>query len=156
MPVQPVPPGYHTVTPYLCVHDAARAHEFYTRAFGASERCRMVDSAGKIGHAEITIGNSIVMLSDEFPEWDALSPETVGGSSVGLYLYVEDVDSLAAQAVAAGATVERPVQNQFYGDRSGTFRDPFGHRWTIATHVEELSPEEIEERARAVMQQPTA
>ena len=153
MPAQPIPPGYHTVTPYLVVRGGAQALDFYKRAFGATELFRMADPSGKIGHAEIRIGDSAVMLADEFPEMGAVSPQTAGGSSVGLYLYVENVDALAAQAVAAGATVERPVKNEFYGDRSGTFRDPFGHKWTIATHVEDVSPEEIEKRARAQTQQ---
>jgi PhnB protein len=155
MPVPPVPPGYHTVTPYLVVRGAAQALDFYRRAFGATELVRMADPSGKIGHAEIRIGDSIVMLADEYPEMGAISPQTAGGSAVGLYLYVEDVDALGAQAVSAGATVERPIQDQFYGDRSGTFRDPFGHKWTIATHVEELTAEEIERRARALQQQAT-
>jgi PhnB protein len=155
MPAQPIPPGYHTVTPYLVVRGAAQALDFYTRAFGATELFRMADPSGKVGHAEIRIGDSNVMLADEFPEMGAVSPQTAGGSSVGLYLYVEDVDTLAVQAIAAGATVERPVEDQFYGDRSGTFRDPFGHKWTIATHIADLSPDEIEARARALQQQST-
>jgi PhnB protein len=153
MPAQSVPSGYHTVTPYLVVRGGAQAIDFYTRAFGATELFRMADPSGKIGHAEIRIGDSIVMLADEFPEMGAVSPQTAGGSSVGLYLYVDDVDALAAQAVAAGATVDRPVKTEFYGDRSGTFRDPFGHKWTIATHVEDVSLEEIESRARALQTQ---
>jgi PhnB protein len=153
MPAQPIPPGYHTVTPYLVVRGAAQAIDFYQRAFGATELFRMADPNGKIGHAEIRIGDSPIMLADEFPEVGAVSPQTAGGSSVGLYLYVDNVDALAAQAVAAGATVERAVKTEFYGDRSGTFRDPFGHKWTIATHVEDVSPEEIELRAKTVQQQ---
>ena len=153
MPVPSIPPGYHTVTPYLVVRGAAQALDFYARAFGATELVRMGDPSGKIGHAEIRIGNSIVMLADEYPEMGAVSPQTAGGSAVGLYLYVDDVDALGAQAVAAGATVERPIQDQFYGDRSGTFRDPFGHKWTIATHLEDLTAEEIEARARAMQEQ---
>ena len=155
MPAQPVPSGYHTVTPYLVVRGGAQAIDFYTRAFGANELFRMADPSGRIGHAEIRIGDSIVMLADEFPEMGAVSPQTAGGVSVGLYLYVEDVDALAAQAVAAGATVDRPVKTEFYGDRSGTFRDPFGHKWTIATHVEDVPLEEIESRARALQAQTT-
>jgi PhnB protein len=155
MPAQPIPPGYHTVTPYLVVRGGEQALEFYKRAFGATELFRMADPSGKIGHAEIRIGDSTVMLADEFPEVGAVSQQTAGGSSVGLYLYVENVDALTAQAIAAGATVERPVKDEFYGDRSGTLRDPFGHKWTIATHIEDVSPAEIELRAKA-MQAPSA
>jgi PhnB protein len=146
MAVRPIPEGYYTVTPYLIVRGAARALDFYRKAFNASELFRMPDPAGKIGHAEIQIGNSRVMLADEFPEMGAKSPESVGGSSVGLCLYVEDADALFAQAIAAGAKEERPLKDQFYGDRSGTLRDPFGHQWTIATHVEDVSPQEMERR----------
>src|SRR5688500_4151320 len=141
MAALPIPAGYHTVTPYLVVRGCARALEFYKRAFGATELFRMESPSGKIGHAEMRIGDSVVMLADEHPEMGALSPESVGGSPVGLHVYVDDVDGVAGEATKAGATVERAVQNQFYGDRSGTFLDPFGHRWTIATHVEDVSPE---------------
>jgi PhnB protein len=153
MPVQPVPVGYHTVTPYLIVRNAARALDFYKRAFGATELCRMADPSGKIGHAEIRIGNSCIMLADEFPEMGARSPESIGGSPISLYVYVENVDTVAQQAIDAGATVDQPVKDQFYGDRSGCFLDPFGHKWTISTHIEDLSPEEIDKRARAAIQQ---
>jgi len=153
MPAQPIPPGYHTVTPYLVVRGGEQAIDFYTRAFGATELFRMADPSGKIGHAEIRIGDSHVMLADEFPEMGSVSPQTAGGSAVGLYLYVDNVDALAAQAVAAGAIVERPVKDQFYGDRSGTFRDPFGHRWTIATHIEDVSLADIDVRAKALQQE---
>jgi len=146
MAVRPIPQGYHTVTPYLVVRGAARALDFYKKAFGASELFRMPDPAGKIGHAEIQIGDSRLMLADEFPEMGAKSPDTVGGSPVGMCLYVENVDALFAQALAAGAKEERPVKDQFYGDRAGTLRDPFGHQWTIATHVEDVSPEEMHRR----------
>ena len=148
---KPIPDGYHAITPYLIVSGAAKALDFYARAFGAVERDRMQDSGGKVRHAEITIGGACVMLADEHPEIGALSPATVGGSPVNLHLYVEDVDAVVARAVAAGATLTRPVADQFYGDRSGTLEDPFGHVWTIATHVEDVPPEELKRRADAVM-----
>jgi PhnB protein len=144
--VKPVPEGYHTVTPYLIVNAGAKALDFYARAFGAIERLR-IDAGGKIGHAEITIGDSCIMLADEHPEIGALGPTTVGGSPVSLHLYVENVDAAVARAVAAGATLVRPVADQFYGDRVGGVADPFGHRWFIATHKEDLSPEELRRRA---------
>ena len=147
MAVQPIPEGYHTVTPYLIVKGAAQALEFYKKALGAAETLRLADPTGKVMHAEIKIGDSIVMLADEFPEMGAKSPQTIGGSPVGICLYVPNVDQLFKQAVAAGAKEERPVKDQFYGDRSGTLRDPFGHQWTIATHKEDLTPEEIGKRA---------
>ncbi len=149
-----MPDGYHTVTPYLIVKDAAKAIDFYKRAFGATESMRMRGSGGKIMHAEIKIGDSAIMLADEFPEMNALSPQSLGGSPIFLFLHVEDVDALTRQAIAAGATAERPVQNQFYGDRSGTIVDPFGHRWTIATHIEDVSPEEMERRMEAMKKPP--
>jgi PhnB protein len=146
--VKPVPDGYQTVTPYLLVKGGAQALDFYGRAFGAVERLR-IDGGGKIGHAEITIGESCVMLADEHPENDALGPTTVGGTPVSLHLYVEDVDAVVARAVAAGATLIRPVADQFYGDRVGGIADPFGHRWFIATHKEDLTSEELNRRAAA-------
>jgi PhnB protein len=146
---KPIPDGYHAITPYLIVSGAAKALDFYARAFGAVERDRMQDPTGKVRHAEITIGRACVMLADEHPEIGALSPATVGGSPVNLHLYVEDVDAFVARAVAAGATLTRPVADQFYGDRVGGITDPFGHRWSIATHKEDLSPEEIRRRAAA-------
>jgi len=152
MAVKPIPDGYHTVTPYLIVKGAAAALEFYKKAFGATELMRMASPDGKVGHAEIRIGDSPIMLADEFPEMGALSPQSLGGSPVGILLYVPDVDAMAGQAIAAGATVVRPLKDQFYGDRSGTFTDPFGHKWTIATHKEDLSPEEIERRSKAFME----
>jgi PhnB protein len=153
MPVKAIPEGYHTVTPYLIVKGAARAIDFYKKAFGARELMRLAGPDGRIGHAEIQIGDSPVMLADEHPEAGYLSPQSGGKSGVSLCLYVEDVDALATQAVAAGATVRRPVQDQFYGDRSGTFADPFGHVWTIATHKEDVSPEEVHRRFEATMKQ---
>lgn len=149
VPVKPIPDGYHTVTPYLIVNDAAAAIEFYKKAFGAAELFRFPAPGGKIGHAEVKIGDSHIMLADEFPEMGAQSPQTIGGSPISLMLYVEDVDAMAKRAVAAGATVTRPVKDQFYGDRSGSFTDPFGHQWHIATHKEDISPEEMKKRAAA-------
>ena len=147
--LKPIPDGYHAVTPYLIVNAGAKALEFYARAFGAIERLRIDGTGGKIGHAEITIGDSYVMLADEHPEVDALSPQTVGGTPVSLHLYVEDVDAVVARAVAAGATLTRPVADQFYGDRVGGIVDPFGHRWFIATHKEDLTSDELRRRAAA-------
>jgi PhnB protein len=151
---KPIPDGYHTVTPYLIVKDAAQALDFYQRAFGATELVRMPGPGGKIMHAEIKIGDSPIMLADEFPQMGAIAPQAAGGSPVGICLYVEDVDKLFAQAVAAGGKAERPVQNQFYGDRSGTLVDPFGHRWTIGTHIEDVSPEEMQRRMAGMMSKP--
>ena len=151
MAVKPVPDGYHTVTPYLIVKDAARALDFYQKAFGARELMRFPGPGGKIGHAEIKIGDSPIMLADEHPDMGAVSPQSLGGTPVGIALYVEDVDALTNRAVAAGATVVRPVADQFYGDRSATVLDPFGHKWTIATHKEDVSPEEMQRRMQALM-----
>ncbi|MEX2168925.1 MAG: VOC family protein [Pirellulales bacterium] len=148
-----IPDGYHTATPYLTVKDAARAIEFYKQAFDATESMRVAAPEGKVGHAEIKIGDSIIMLADEFPEWGNRGPQSLGGSPVGLCLYVKDADSVFARAVAAGAQVTKPVEDQFYGDRSGTVTDPFGHVWTIATHTEDVSPEEMQRRAEAFMKQ---
>ena len=145
--VKPVPDGYHTVTPYLIVNDGPAALEFYKKAFGAVELLRMPRPDGRIGHAEIKIGDSPVMLADEHPEIGALSPQSVGGSPVSIHLYVADVDAMFKQAVAAGASVVRPVQKQFYGDRTGGVKDPFGYQWYIATHVEDVSPQELQRRA---------
>jgi PhnB protein len=144
-----IPEGYRNVTPYLCVKDAARALEFYQKAFGATELMRMADPNGKIGHAEIKIGDSIIMLADEFPEMGFRSPQSLGGSPVAFYLYVEDVDATVDQAVAAGAKLIREVKDQFYGDRSGQVEDVFGHVWYVATHKEDVAPEEIRQRAAA-------
>ncbi|MBV1797251.1 VOC family protein [Siccirubricoccus sp. G192] len=148
--VQPVPAGYSSVTAYLIVEGAAAALDFYARAFGAREVMRLPAPGGRIGHAEIEIGDSRVMLADECPEMDARAPAAYGGSPVTLHLYVRDVDAVVARAVAAGAEVRRPVQDQFYGDRSGTLRDPFGHVWHLATHVEDVPPEEIQRRMQAM------
>jgi PhnB protein len=149
MAVKPVPDGYHTATPYLIVKGAAKALDFYTRVFGATVVMRIDGPDGAVGHAEIQIGDSRIMLADEFPGMGSRSPQSLGGSPVGICLYLPDVDARVAKALAAGATVVRPVQDQFYGDRSGTITDPFGHLWTIATHVEDVAPEEIARRAAA-------
>jgi PhnB protein len=144
--VKPIPEGYHSVTPYLCCKDAGAAIEFYKKAFGATEVMRMPAPGGKVGHAEIQIGDSRVMLADEFPDMGFLSPQSVGGSPVMIHLYVDDVDVTAGKAVAAGAKVTRAVEDQFYGDRGGQFDDPFGHKWYVSTHKEDVSPEEVRKR----------
>lgn len=146
MAAKPIPDGYHTVTPYLIVNGAARAIDFYKQAFGAVEMMRLAGQDGKIRHAEIKIGDSPIMLADEFPDMGFRGPQALGGSPVGMALYVEDVDVLFDQAIRAGGKVTRPLQDQLYGDRSGTLVDPFGHVWTITTHKEDLSPEEINRR----------
>ena len=143
MSVQAIPKGYHTITPFMTVRDAARAIEFYKQAFGAKERGVMKGPEGKIMHAELVIGDSIIMLADEFPEFGALSPQSTGGSGTGLHIYIEDVDSAFDRAVKAGATVEMPVADMFWGDRYGKLRDPFGHKWSIGTHKADLSMEEM-------------
>jgi PhnB protein len=150
--LQGIPEGYHSVTPYLAVHDAAAALEFYKQAFGARERMRMPAPGGRVGHAEIEIGGSCIMLADEYPEIGFRSPRAIGGTPVNLHLYVEDVDAVMAQALAAGAKEVRPVKDQFYGDRTGSVEDPFGHVWHIATHKEDLSPAELQRRAEQAMQ----
>jgi len=148
--VKPIPDGYRGATPYLTVKNAAGAIEFYKKAFGATELLRLGAPDGRIGHAEIKIGEAVIMLSDEYPDMNVLGPETIGGSPVTIHLYVEDVDAMAKSAVEAGAKVERPVEDQFYGDRGGKFTDPFGHRWWLATHKEDVSPEEMKKRAAAL------
>jgi PhnB protein len=148
-PVSPIPRGHPAVSPYLIVDGAAAALAFYRTAFGAKELMRFVAPGGKVGHAEVRIGDSIVMIADEHPEVDARGPKAFGGSPVSLHVYVKDVDAIARQATAAGAKVVRPVQDQFYGDRSGTFDDPFGHRWHLATHVEDVSLAELGRRVAA-------
>lgn len=149
--VRPIPEGHHTVTPYLIIKGAAEAIEFYKRAFDAKEAMRMAQPDGRVGHAELAIGDSRIMLADEFPEMGARSPKTLGGSPVSLHLYVADVDALAARATAAGIKVLRPVQDQFYGDRTGSFEDPYGHLWHIATHKEDVPMEELRRRATEAM-----
>jgi PhnB protein len=149
--VKPIPDGYPRVTPYLIVDGGSAAIDFYTSVLGAKERMRMGGPDGKVGHAELELGDSMIMLADEFPEMNARSPKTVGGSPVTIHLYVEDVDKTFEQALAAGATSTRAVEDQFYGDRGGEFEDPFGHRWSIATHVEDVPADEMEKRAAAMM-----
>jgi PhnB protein len=151
MAVQPIPEGYHTATPYLAVDDAAKAIEYYKTAFGATERVRMNAPDGKIGHAEIQIGDSLIMLSDPFPESATIPPKELGGTTASVFLYVEDVDAVVQRAVDAGAIVKTEVEDQFWGDRCGTIEDPFGQVWSVATHVEDVPPEEIAERAKAAM-----
>jgi PhnB protein len=147
--VKPIPEGYHSVTPYLILSGAGDAIAFYKKALGAEEVMRLAEPGGKVNHAEIRIGDSRVMLADEHPEIQALSPKTVGGSPVSIHLYVEDVDAAVERALAAGAKLVRPVADQFYGDRVGGIEDPFGYRWFIATHKEDLTMEEIRRRAAA-------
>jgi PhnB protein len=151
MAVKPIPEGYSTVTPYLAVDNAAEAIEYYERAFGAKERGRMEAPGGKIGHAEVEIGDSLVMLSDALPQFSTKSPSELGGTSVSIFLYVDDVDAVVKQAVDAGATVTMEVADQFWGDRFGVVQDPYGHLWSIATHVEDVPPEEMAERAKSAM-----
>ena len=151
MPVSPIPEGYHSLTPYLIIRGAADALAYYAKAFGATELFRMPGPEGKIMHAEMQIGNSRFMLADEFPQMNALSPAHFGGTPVSLMIYIEDVDTVFARAIEAGGMEVRPVVDQFYGDRSGTLVDPFGHQWTISTHVEDVPPEEMEKRAAEAM-----
>ena len=147
--VKPIPDGYPRVTPYLIVDGASAAIEFYRAVLGATERMRMAAPDDKIGHAELQIGDSVIMLADEHPDMDARGPKTVGGTPVALHVYVEDADTAFDRAVEAGARALRPVENKFYGDRSGEFEDPFGHRWSVATHVEDVPPDEMAKRAAA-------
>ena len=153
MPVSPIPDGYHSVTPYLIIKGAAKALEFYKKAFGAEELMRMPAPDGTIAHAEFKVGDSPIMVADENLQWGNRSPQTLGGSAVIIHLYVNDVDKVSASTIAAGAKVLMPVADQFYGDRSGRFQDPFGHIWVISTHKEDLSPDEIAKRAEAAMKQ---
>jgi PhnB protein len=154
--VTPIPDEYPRVTPYLIVSGAADAIDFYTDVLGAQERVRMPGPDEKtVGHAELAIGDSIIMLADEFPDMGALSPKTVGGTPITLYVYVEDVDATFAKALARGATERQPLADKFYGDRSGTFEDPFGHLWGVASHVEDVPPEEMEARAAKAMAEET-
>ena len=148
--VKPIPDGYNTLTPYVIVPDGAGAIAFYAKAFGATERLRLDAPGGRIGHAELTIGDSVIMLADEHPEMGALSPSRVGGTPVGLHLYVADVDAVTERAVAAGGKLLQAPETKFYGDRNSAVEDPFGHRWFISTHVEDVSPDEIARRAAAL------
>jgi PhnB protein len=153
MPTKPIPEGYHTLTTYIAVDDAAKAIEYYKRAFGAKERVRMDAPGGLIGHAELEIGDSVLMLSDPFPQATTKTPKEIGGTTVSLLMYVEDVDEAVQKAVDAGASVTMEPDDQFWGDRLGSVTDPYGHVWQIATHVEDLTPEEIAERGKAAMAQ---
>lgn len=152
MAVKPVPEGYRSLTPYLIVKGAGAAIDYYKKVFGAQERMRMEAPGGMVGHAELTIGDSLLMLADEFPDMGFRGPRAVGGTPVSLHLYVEGVDQVFKRAVDAGAKALRPVEDQFYGDRMGTLEDPFGHVWSIATHVEDVSPEEMKRRSEAMKQ----
>src|SRR3954451_1765551 len=145
--VNPIPEGYPRVTPYLIVDDGAAAIDFYTSILGATERMRMGGPDGKVGHAELEVGNSVIMLADEHPEMNALGPKSVGGTPVSMHVYVEDSDGVFERAVEAGAKALQPVEDKFYGDRSGSFEDPFGHHWNVATHVEDMPPDEMSRRA---------
>jgi PhnB protein len=149
--VKAIPEGYESAIPYLCCRDAAKALDFYKRALGATELMRFAEPSGRIGHAEIKIGDGIIMLSDEYPDMDVRSPQALGGTPVGIHLYVEDVDAVTARAVAAGAKLVRPVADQFYGDRNATLEDPFGHRWYVSTRKEDVSPEELRRRHHEMM-----
>jgi PhnB protein len=149
--VQPIPDGYPQVTPYLAVDGAADAIDFYTKVFGARERMRMPGPDGKIGHAELELGDSLIMLADEFPDMGHRGPKAIGGTPVTINIYVADVDAAFQRALEQGATEVRPVENQFYGDRTGQLEDPFGHRWSVGTHVEDVPPNEMEKRAAEAM-----
>jgi PhnB protein len=150
--IKPIPEGYHTLTPYLFVRTAALAIDFYMSVFGATEIMRMPGPNGKIMHAELKIGDSIVMLADENPQTGIMSPKTIGGASSSMLVYVENVDTVIQKAVENGAKLLHPIKNQFYGDRSGSLLDPFGHMWSVATHVEDVSPEEMKKRMTAMSQ----
>jgi PhnB protein len=152
MSARPIPDGYHSLTPYLIVAGAAAAIDFYKKALGAVELFRLAGPDGKVGHAELKIGDSIVMLADEVPEMRYFGPNSLGGTPVALLIYVEDVDTVFNRALAQGGTVHKPLADQFYGDRSGTFTDPFGHIWTIATHKEDVPPDELSRRFAEMMQ----
>ena len=149
--VKPIPDGYHNLTPYLIVDGAAKAIDFYKKVFGAAEKMRMPAPGGKVGHAELTLGDSMIMLADEHPEMDHRGPHAYKGAAVNLMVYVQDVDATVKTALASGAKTIRPVENQFYGDRMGTIEDPFGHQWYVATHVEDVPQEELAKRAAAAM-----
>lgn len=149
--VKPIPDDYPRVIPYLSIDGASAAIDFYTVVFGATERMRMPAADGKVGHAELQIGESVIMLADAFPEMGSSSPKSIGGTPVTVMVYVEDVDAVFARALEAGAIEERPVEDQFYGDRAGQFEDPFGHKWFVASHVEDVPPDELARRAEAMM-----
>jgi len=151
MATKPIPEGYHTLTPYLALDNAREAIEFYKRAFGATERVRMDAPGGKIGHAELAIGDSLIMLADPFPQASTKSPKELGGTTTSIFMYVEDVDAAIQDAVDAGGEITMKVDDQFWGDRLGSVTDPFVHLWQIATHKEDLTPEEIAERGKTAM-----
>jgi len=154
MAVKPIPDGYHTITPALTIRDAARAIEFYKQAFGAKQRGDIAKGPdGKVMHAELQIGDSVIMISDEFPDYGTLSPQSTGGSSVQLHIYHDNVDAAFDRAVKAGATVTMPLADQFWGDRYGTLKDPFGHKWSIATHVKDMSDDEMKRGMDEAMSQ---
>jgi PhnB protein len=148
---KPIPDDYPRVTPYLYVDGAGAAIDFYCSVLGAKERMRMAGPDGRIGHAELDLGDSMIMLADESPDIDVRGPRAIGGTPISLHVYVEDADGVFDRAIQAGARVLRPIENQFYGDRSGQFEDPFGHRWNVATHIEDVPPDEMETRASAAM-----
>jgi PhnB protein len=151
MATKPIPEGYNTLTLHLAVENASEAIEYYTKAFGAKERMRMAGPDGKIGHAELEIGDSLLMLADPFPQSSTKSPKELGGTTASVFMYVEDVDAVVKQAVEAGATMTMEIEDMFWGDRFGSVTDPFGHVWSIATHVEDVAPEVMEERSKAAM-----
>ena len=153
MSVKPIPAGHHTVTPYLAIKNGAKALEFYKKAFGAKVVSRLMMPDGRLGHAEIRLGDSLIMLSDEFPEYGGTSPQRLGGSPVCLHLYVRNVDAFFKRAVRAGAKALKPVMDQFYGDRSGQLKDPFGHLWWVATHKEDVPQKELEKRVKTMCQE---
>jgi PhnB protein len=154
--VKPIPDGYPRISPYLAVEGAADAIDFYTDVFGARERMRMAGPGDKVGHAELQVGDALIMLADAFPDMGNREPKSIGGTPVTIHIYVEDVDDVFGRALEKGATGLRPVENQFYGDRAGQFEDPFGHRWSVATHVEDVPPDEMERRAAEMMSGSTA
>lgn len=147
--VKPIPEGYHNITSYLVIKGAAAAIDFYKQAFGATEIMRMPQPDGRVGHAELKFGDSVVMLADEYPEMQVVGPKTLGNTSVGLLLYLDDVDKAVERAVSLGAIIKKPIADQFYGDRTGTIEDPFGHKWTLAVHIEDVSQEEMQRRMEA-------
>jgi PhnB protein len=153
--VKPIPDGHHTVAPYLAIKNAVSALEFYKKAYGATETYKLIVPDGRLGHAEIRLGDSLIMLSDEFPEFGGKAPEALGGSPVSIHLYVEDVDAFVKRAVAAGARERKPVADQFYGDRSGQLEDPYGHLWWVATHKEDVASEEMQKRVQALFARAT-
>ena len=153
MAVKPIPDGYPPVIPYLIIDGAAKAIDFYQDVFGATETVRMGGPDGKVGHAELKIGESLIMLADEFPDMGARGPRSIGGTPISIVVYVEDVDKVFAKALKQGATELDPVEDKFYGDRMGTFEDPFGHKWNVATHIEDISPEEMHKRSAKAMEE---